>query len=224
VLSAMMGRLDDYHSKSGPLIRAPIRNTSLIRRSGIDVALARIKQIGKAVVHGRVFIVAVLEYQLVIDAQGAATTLKAQHIAGTGDKADGPYLAALFEPVKTCRQVGLVRLARLESDFHINGCLPIGRKGQLAGLDEGGERHDLGEDREGIDARITHAKPTGLPDPVLTWVPFAHAFAPVDAGRGDPLLGQDGLGAIDSGVILAVPGLVEHAIESAGMGDQIVQL
>src|SRR5690606_19653652 len=108
---------------------------------------------------------------------------------------------ALFEPVEPDRHVRLMRLARLELDLYIDRRLPIGREGQARFFDKDREGHDPGKDRHGIAAWIADAKTTSLPDPVLPRMPFAHAFAPVDAHRFDALFGEDRLGPLDGGIV-----------------------
>src|SRR5690606_22359486 len=118
----------------------------------VDIGLARVEQIGKAIIDAGIFDIAMLDDDLAIDAELAATVFEADLVARTCGEADGPDFTALLEPVEAAGEIGLVRLTGLEADVDIHGGLLVGREGQLGALNKDRIRHDLGEDREGIDA------------------------------------------------------------------------
>ena len=80
--------------------------------------------------------------------------------------------------------------------------------GKLSSADanEQSAGEDGGRDREGVDARVEHAEPARLPDPLLARMPFMDVLVPDDPHLGDALAGQRLGRGSDGGIVTGVPG------------------
>jgi hypothetical protein len=112
-----------------------------------------------------------------------------------------------FSPVVCRRPLPLsCRRTAFESDVG-RTVSPHSQAPRRGALDEDGFRHDLGDDRQRIDARIQHAETAGLPDPPVL-MPRSRPL-PCDAEMRD-LLALEALLRLIDGRVNANAGSPEH--------------
>ena len=96
------------------------------------------------------------------------------------------------------------------------------REAEIGGADEDGAREDLGDDREGIDARVEHSETPWLPNPCLARMPFVDVLVPDDLHLANALPGKQLRGRVDRRIVTRVPGSVERNALRLGEAGEVV--
>jgi hypothetical protein len=133
--------------------------------------------------------------------------------------ADRPLLVPRDAPVEPGAPIPAPK-----NDLGRDRALAVGRHEQPGLLDEERAGENPAGDRQRVYPRIEHAEASGLPNPPLARVPFAHVLVPDHVERRNLLPRQHCGRPVDGGCVLRVPGGIKRRAGFAGAPREIPDL